>query len=131
MARKNKIRPEVVGAGVAVVGGVIFFSWRKRRRCKKLPKIWAEEGPIHLTNSTQDEVFDLTEHKIREYALAGEEFTVDDITMAVANELKDCDWSDRKTVQQREAWSSIKLIVKKEIELYQNDPDLWMDSMEA
>ena len=117
-----KIRPEVLGAGAAVIGGVLFFSMRKTRRCKRLPNIWTEEGPIHLTNDAQDEVFDLTEHKIREYVLADEEFTVDDIVMAVANELKGCNWDNRKTVQQREVWDSIRLIVRKEIEISPRSP---------
>jgi len=123
------INPAVLAAGILVVGGIYYFSTKKKKSCRELPDIWAEEGPLHMTQSAQDETFELAKYKIREYALSRKGYTLSDIVMSVADGLRECKWEDLKTDQQKDVWKGIEQIVKSEIQSYEQDPDAWMASV--
>lgn len=128
MARDD-LNPAALVAGIFVVGGIVFFASKKKRSCRGLPDIWSEEGPLHMTQSAQDETFELTKYKIREYALSRKGYTLSDIVMAVADGLRECKWEDLETDQQKDVWQGVEQIVKSEIQSYEQDPDAWMASV--
>ena len=99
------LKPGAIAAGLLVVGAVLVFSSRSKRRCTKLPDIHHEAGPLHLTRESQDEATELARYKIREYILAGEIYKLSDVQMYVADELRDCSWENLETAEQKEAKS--------------------------
>lgn len=125
---KQDLKPAAIAAGLAVVGGIIFFSSKKNHSCKKLPDIWSEEGPLHLTQEAQEDAFKLARYKIREYVLSNENYITSDIVMSVADGLRECKWEKLETDQQKQAWSGIEQIVKSEIQNYKQNPDNWLAS---
>lgn len=127
MANKG-LKPAAIAAGLAVLGGIVFFSSRKRTSCRKLPGIWSSEGPMHLTQEAQDDAFELARYKIREYVLSEEDYKTSDIVLAVADGLRECKWENLETEQQEDVWSGLEQIVKSEIQLYKQDPDGWLAS---
>jgi len=122
---KTDMRPAVLIAGAVVIGGVALFATKKRNSCRKLPDIWSEEGPLHLTPDAQDDAIRLAKYKIREHVLSREPYTLADIVMSVADGLRECKWEDLETEQQRQAWAGIEQIVKSEIKAYEQNPDAW------
>lgn len=128
MANKTDLRPAALAAGLVVIGGIILFSKKKKAACLELPEIWSEDGPMHMTQESQDEAFDLTRYKIREYVVSTKPYTRSDIVMAVADGLRECKWESLETDQQKEVWAGIEQIVKTEIQAYNQDPDAWMAS---
>jgi len=128
MANKD-LKPAAFAAGIAVVGTIAIFSMRKKKGCRELPNIWDEEGPLHMTQSAQDDAFELTRYKIREYVLSNEDYTLSDIVMSVADGIKECKWEKLETDEQKEVWSGIEQIVKSEIQAYKQNPDAWMASV--
>jgi hypothetical protein len=128
MSNNLDLRPAAFLAGMAVVGGVLIFSSRKRSACRKLPDIWSEEGPMHLTPSAQDDAFELARYKIREYVLSNAEYKTSDIVMSVADGLRECKWESLETDQQKQVWAGIEQIVKSEIQSYRQNPDSWLAS---
>lgn len=107
------LQPAAIAAGVVAVAGVILFARKERKKCKELPGIWDEDGPLHLTEEAQEDAFDLSRSKFREYILQGEEVeSLNDISMHVADSLRDCNWEELETKQQLQAWEGIKSIVK-------------------
>lgn len=127
MADKN-IQPAVLAVGLVVVGGIVLFSMRKRNRCEKLPDIWAEEGPLHLTPEAQDDAFEMARYKIREYILAGEIYKLSDVQMYVADELRDCAWEKPNTDEQKQVWSGLGQIVTQVNARAKQDPDGFLKS---
>lgn len=83
---------------------------------------------MHMTQSSQDQTIELARYKIREHVLAVEKYTLSDIVMAVADGLRECKWENLETDQQKQVWSGIENIVKREIQAYNQDPDAWMAS---
>ncbi len=128
MTGKSDMKPAAIFAGVAVLGGLLFYSSRKKKRCTDLPEIWSEGGPLHLTKSAQDEAYDSARYKIREYMLSNEQYTLADVTMAVADELRDCAWEDLESDKQKQAWSGIKSIVGEVNRRAKADPDAFRAS---
>ena len=125
---KTDFKPAVMLAGVLVVGGVIAFSVRKKRRCTKLPEIWEDEGPLHLTRETVDEAIELARHKIREYVLAGKIYKLSDVQMYVADGLRDCSWENLKTDEQKQAWAGIREVVNDVNQRAKQDPDEFLST---
>jgi hypothetical protein len=125
---KTDLRPAALAAGIVVIGGIVLFSRKKKKACLELPDIWSEEGPMHMTQSSQDQTIELARYKIREHVLAVEKYTLSDIVMAVADGLRECKWENLETDQQKQVWSGIENIVKREIQAYNQDPDAWMAS---
>ncbi len=125
---KTDLRPAALAAGIFVIGGVVLFSRKKRKACLELPDIWSEEGPMHMTQGSQDEAIELTRYKIREYVLSAKSYTRSDIVMAVADGLRECKWENLETDQQKQVWEGIEQIVKSEIQAYNQSPDAWMAS---
>lgn len=108
------LRPAAVAAGVVAVAGIILFAGKERRKCTRLPGIWDESGPLHLTEDAQDEAFDLARSKFREYILKGDAIeSLNDISMHVADSLRSCDWENLETKQQIQVWDGIKTIVNR------------------
>lgn len=130
MARDD-LKPAAWAAGILVVGGIVFFASKKKKSCRELPDIWSKEGPLHMTQSAQDETFELAKYKIREHVLSRKGYTLSDIVMAVADGLRECKWEDLETDQQKDVWRGIEQIVKSEIQAYDQDPDAWMASVSA
>lgn len=126
---KTDMKPAALAAGIFVIGGIMLFSSKKKKACQELPGIWSEEGPIHMTQESQNEAFELTKYKIREYVLSAEEYTRADIVMSVADGMRECEWEKLKTDQQKEVWSGLEQIVKSEIQAYNQNPDAWMASL--
>ena len=127
MANKD-IQPAVLAAGLVVVGGIVLFSMRKKSRCEKLPDIYAEEGPLHLTEDSQDRAFESARYKIREYILAGEIYKLSDVQLYVADELRDCAWEKLETDEQKAVWSGISQIVNEVNQRAKQDPDGFLKS---
>jgi len=128
MAEKDKVQPAVLAAGLVVVGGIVLFSMRKKSRCEKLPDIYAEEGPLHLTQESQDRAYEAAQYKLREYMLAGESYKFDDVVLYVADELRDCAWEKLKTDEQKAVWSGIKHIVNEVNQRAKADQDEFLKS---
>lgn len=122
----DDLRPAAVAAGVLVVGGVFLFARNKKRSCTHLPGIWDERSKLHLTKDAQDEAIRLAKYSIREHVLSKEGYTLKDIVETVACGLRECDWTELNTDQQKQAWEGVEQIVKSEINSYNSDPDLWM-----
>lgn len=127
MAQKD-IQPAVLAAGLVVVGGIVLFSMRKKSRCEKLPDIYAEEGPLHLTEDSQDRAFEAARYKIREYILAGEVYKLSDVQLFVADELRDCAWEKLETDEQKAVWHGIGQIVNEVNQRAKQDPDGFLKS---
>lgn len=106
------LRPAAIAAGAVVVTGLLLMARKERKKCEKLPGIWDEDGPLHLTEEAQEDAFDLARSKFREYILQGESIeSLNDISMHVADSLRDCNWEELETKQQLQAWDGIKSIV--------------------
>lgn len=127
MGEKDKIQPAVLAAGLVVVGGMVLFSMRKKNRCEKLPDIYAEEGPLHLTPDAQDSAFEAARYKLREYMLSGDEYTLSDVNLYVADELRDCAWEKLETDEQKAVWAGIAQIVN-EVNQRAKNPDEFLKS---
>jgi len=115
MAFKAKdLQPAAIAAGAIVVGGLLFMAHKKRKKCRELPGIWSEEGPLHLTPEAQEEAEEIARQKIKAYIMASDEppVTLNDIVMSVADELRDCAWEDLETEHQKQVWHGIKSIVE-------------------
>lgn len=123
MAGKDEINPLVILAGLAVVGGVLFLSSRSKKKCSELPGIWAPEGPLHLTREAQTEAYEAARYKLREYILSGDEYTLSDVKMYVADSIRDCEWEKLDTDEQKDAWNGIGVIVNEVNERAKADPD--------
>lgn len=130
MAKEN-IQPIVLAAGLIALGGVVLFAAKKKKKCEKLPSIYTEEGPIHLTQASQDQAFEAARYKLREYMLANEEYKLSDIVLHVANELRDCAWDKLKTDEQKAVWSGITQIVNEVNQLAKNDPEGFLKSFQG
>ena len=125
---KADFTPAVLLAGALVVGGVILYSARKKSRCTKLPEIWEEDGPLHLTRETVDEALDLARYKIREYIMAGKIYKLSDVQMYVADQLRDCSWENLETDEQKQAWAGIREIVNEVNQRAKENPDEFLGS---
>lgn len=125
---KEDLKPAAIAAGLVVIGGIALFASRKKRRCEKLPDIWAEEGPLHLTEWAQDEAFESARYKIREYILAGEIYKLSDVQMYVADQLRDCAWEKLETDEQKQVWEGIRQIVNEVNQRAKQDPDGFLQS---
>lgn len=128
MIKEKDVQPIVLAAGLIAVGGLFLFASRKKRRCEKLPGIYTEDGPIHLTKISQDRAFEAARYKLREYILAGEEYNLSDIVLYVADELRDCSWENLKTDEQKAVWSSIMQIVNEVNQTAKDDPEEFLKS---
>ncbi len=122
MAKQN-LRPAALATGIVVVGGIVLYSMRKKSRCQKLPDIWTEEGPLHMSREAQDDALELARYKIREYVLAGEIYKLSDVQMHVADELRDCAWEKLESDEQKQVWSGIGQIVNEVNQRAKQDPD--------
>jgi len=112
--RTKDLQPAAIAAGAIVVGGLLFLGHKKRKRCRQLPGIWEEDGPLHLTPEAQDEAHELAKYKIREYLLSSGNAPTDieEVVSYVANNMRDCAWDDRETEHQKQVWHGIQLIVE-------------------
>ena len=127
MAKKD-LQPAVLAAGLVVVGGIVLYSMRKKSRCEKLPDIYAEEGPLHLTEDSQDRAFEAARYKLREYMLSGKEYKLSDVQLYVADELRDCAWEKLKTDEQKAVWTGIGQIVNEVNQRARDDADGFLKS---
>ena len=128
MAEKKNIEPVVLAVGAAVIAGVVLFSANKKRRCKKLPDIYAEEGPLHLTEDAQDRAYEAARYKLREYMLANEQYSASDVRLYVADQLRDCSWEDLDTDEQKAVWEGIGMIISEIAQQADANPDAFLSS---
>lgn len=126
--KDENLKPAAILAGALVVGGIIAFGVRKKRRCTQLPGIWTDEGPFHMTQECQDEAFELARYKIREYILAAEVYKLSEVQMHVADEIRDCAWEKLETDQQKEVWAGIGMVVNEVNQRAKQDPDEFLKS---
>jgi len=110
MANKDELRPLAIVAGVGVGLGIIYLATRKKSKCKDLPGIWADED-LHLTEEAQTEAFRLARLKMANQLMASGTYTLSGTQEYVADNLIECDWSDRKTDKQKQVWRAIGTIV--------------------
>ena len=125
----DKIQPAVLAVGLVVVGGLVLYSMRKKSRCEKLPEIYTEDGPLHLTEESQDRAREAARYKIREHLLAHQDgMNFDEVMLYVADELRDCKWEKLKTAEQKAVWAGIRHIVEDVNEQAIADPDKFRES---
>ena len=122
------LKPGAIVAGLLVVGGVLALSSRRKKRCTKLPDIYSEDGPIHLTREAQDKALDLARYKLREYIVAGHIYKLSDVHMYVADELRDCSWENLETEEQKQTWKGIGQIVNEVNQRASQHPDEFLQS---
>lgn len=125
---KKDIQPAVLAAGLIVVGGIFVYSHRKKRRCEKLPDIYSEDGPLHMTQEAQDKAFESARYKLREYMLSGKEYKLSDIELSVADQLRDCAWETLESDEQKAVWEGISSIVNEVNEVAKVDPEGFLKS---
>lgn len=112
-AKSSGIRPEAIAAGVAVTLGIAWLATRKKSKCKNLPGIYNEKGPLHISQPSYDEADRYIRLRIRDHITANAPLNAADIQVEAANELEECDnWGDstKMSDNQKAVWKTIKFI---------------------
>ena len=112
-AKSSGIRPEAIAAGVAVTLGIAWLATRKKSKCKKLPGIYNEKGPLHINQDSYNEADRYIRLRIRDHITANAPLVPADIQLEAANELEECDqWGDaaKMSDNQKAVWKTVKFI---------------------
>ena len=124
-------RPTAILAGALVVSGSFFLFRKNKKRCSELTGIYKEKGPIFLTESAQSRVRGLVKNEIYEFATAQALFSEKEVSLRVAQELRNCDWSGDLNTIRRRVLMSIQEIVNSEKKIYEKDPAAWVESFDS
>lgn len=108
---EDKARPVALAAGAIVGIGLIYFMVKKGQRCTEFPGIWTDDNPLHLTIDVQNKAFESARERVRAARTAGTGLEVATISLAVANEIQECDWAKRTTEKARQVWDGINKVV--------------------
>ena len=124
-------RPTAIFAGALVVGGSFFLFRKNKKKCSELSGIYKEKGPIFLTETAQSRVRDLAKNEIYEFATAQAPFSEEEVSLRVARDLRNCNWSGDLNTIQRRVLISIQEIVSSEKKIYEKDPAAWVESYDS
>lgn len=108
--KSNGIRPEALAAGVAVTLGIAWLATRKGSKCKSLPGVWHEDGPLYMTQDAYDKAEGYMRRRIRDHIVVNASLDSAEIQVGAADNLEDCKhWgnSDKMSDNQKQVWKSI------------------------
>ena len=126
---KENLQPIAIAAGVLVAGDILMYSMKRKARCTKLTNIYSEDSALKISEEYQKIAFESAKNKLRELMSAGDmDYTIEDIQLYVANQLRECDWKSLKTDEQKSVWNGIKKIVSEVNDLAKADPDKFLSS---
>lgn len=109
-AKKPGLRPEAIAAGVVVTLGIAWLATRGRSKCKKLPGVWHEKGPLHMTKDAYEDAEEYIRWRIRDHIVSNAPLNAADIQIGAANHLEECDnWGDSEKMSdnQKQVWKAI------------------------
>lgn len=108
----DKIQKITILTGILVAGGFFAFSARKKVRCSNQKGIYdPDNGPLFITESAADQIEDRARKRIKTLLLSKEVIDLAEIKLQVANDIRECDWENLKTDEQRAVWNAISKIV--------------------
>jgi len=111
MAKKSDgLSTGAIAAGAAVAIGIVYFATKSKSKCSRLPGIWKEEGPLHLTEDALSDADDYVRRRMREYIISGAGINRADLQLEVAHHLEDCKhWGNQEKMsdKQKQVWEAL------------------------
>ena len=117
MAKKSDgISTGAIAAGAAVAIGIVYFATKSKTKYSRLPDIWKEEGPLHLTDDALSDADHFIRRRMREYIIAGTGINRADLQLEAAHHLEDCKhWGNEEKMsdKQKQVWEALNDLISR------------------